>query len=216
MWTAGTLREAAAAALDNSRRLYADAVLLRDHDRGASAVALARIGVEEFGKAIALTVAALKPAEQAALTWLNVHGPKRFAAEMVEGTLCMFADGWAAEQDDCPYPIAWEERMLDVIVDLARSGLRSVLPTAKEAKAFDAWVPEGLGLMPGDLAPMRLKDAALYVDVSDTGDVLTPEHVAERATSEVLELDYYLKRFGALHDVLMDDVRWQTLAARVH
>ena len=215
-FTEAVLRTAAAAALTNARELYDDAVLLMESGRAPRAVALARIGIEEFGKAIALTVAAFKPDEQTALDSLGLHGSKRFAADMVEGTLCMFADGWAAEQHDSPYPIAWEERMLDVIVDLAREGLASLLPTGKVAKAYYHSVTTSLALTPDSLTPLNLKDAALYVDVSDAGEVLTPDRVADHATSEVIELDYYLKRFGALRDILMDDERWQQVAARVH
>jgi AbiV family abortive infection protein len=178
-----TLRQAALAAFTNARELHGDARLLMEQGRASSALALARIGVEEFGKAIAYTVAAAYPPARARLKVLPTHEPKQFAADMVEGALCVLAEGWAVIEQEAPYPMTFtsEHRLLDVLAKLIRTGLDSVFPSVKDAKDHYGRSKPWDGLRPPDL-----KNAALYVDIGPNGEVLTPERVAHHATSGVL------------------------------
>lgn len=76
----------AAAALTNANELSAEAKLLAENGHNSRAAALAVIGLEEFAKAVACTVAAIFP-EQSNDLWsrLSDHNVKQWIAEIFEG-----------------------------------------------------------------------------------------------------------------------------------
>ena len=86
MTPAKTFRMVAAAALTNANELSAEAKLLAENGHNSRAAALAVIGLEEFAKAVACTVAAIFP-EQSNDLWsrLSDHNVKQWIAEIFEG-----------------------------------------------------------------------------------------------------------------------------------
>lgn len=105
------LRAAALAAWENAASYSAEAKLLDKHGYGARAVALAILGTEEFGKAVAYTVAALSAEPLAVLVDrsrpLKAHEVKHLivqAAEYAHIVTHEWSDVVAAETGYQPSP----------------------------------------------------------------------------------------------------------------
>ena len=228
MQSEGALRSAAAHCFTIAQALYEEAKVLYESDRYPRAAALAVIGAEEFGKAIVYTVAALLPEQRDLLPdGLTVHELKHRICDLAEAAQIMSKEGWEA----MGYPWSPVARLSDLFVSLAERGLGSLLDT-KEARKYyeerrkrdDEWQrrrekfqahPEkdwGLAFREPDL-----KNAALYVDLAESGKVLSPsDRVDEQcATVAVLGLEWFLEQYANLSSVISDDQSWQDFAGEV-
>ena len=127
---------AAAAALTNANELCAEAKLLAENEHKPRAAALAVIGLEEFAKAVAYTLAAIFPEQSVDIRQrLLKHDVKHWIADTFEGAQIEIEE-WprVVFQDTGSWPPS-EEVLLHVFIRLSKSEWGSFVPTADSAKA---------------------------------------------------------------------------------
>jgi AbiV family abortive infection protein len=215
------LRAAAVASWQNSESFSVEAKLLAEHQYGARAVALAILGLEEFAKAIAYTVAALSGEPDDVLVkrlnHLTSHEVKHLIAQSAEYAQIVteeWIDIMAGETGHWPSP---EQRLADQLAHVARRGLGDLLDKG-EALAFFKTLRKMPTSFPGDdpdlLVEPDRKNAALYVGLTPDGLLKTPIRIASEAASQIAGLDWFLEQYAGLPAVLQDDAEWTRFAAR--
>lgn len=137
-------------------------------------------------------------------------------------------EGWAA----IGYPETHVGWLADLFASLCRWGLASLLDSKRAERFYrearDRHVHENKGLaLKRRNAPERdiflesrepdLKNAALYVDLSTSGAVQSPEGRvgSGAADSSIRGLEYFLREYRPIPEVLSDDSLWDSLAADV-
>src|SRR5688572_11568284 len=132
MTSANTFRKAAAEALTNANELCAEAELLAKNGHNSRAAALAAIGLEEFAKAVACTVAAIFP-EQSNDLWnrLNDHNVKQWIIQTFDGVESEVEDGidgisWGSGVHCAPEADAI---LLEIFRTLSKNNWGSFIPT---------------------------------------------------------------------------------------
>ena len=218
------LRQAALASINNALSLHESAVLLTQNGKAPAAAALAIIGAEEFAKAVLYTIAAAVPEERPILEarwWdLREHNVKHVLTGAVEGAYETNSEGWAIVRQESGYAVSAEHALGDMFEALARSGINELIMPRKQAKKYYDEIRRSLGflsredMLPSD--PSRLKEVALYVDISAEGKLSTPDRVDDREAELCIRgLEYFLGHFHALPSVLEDDEKWAELAMRI-
>lgn len=222
------LREAAVACFANAQCLYAEANLLLEHGHGARAAALAIIGCEEFAKAVAHTLGALLPEQRDILARrLNElqkrHDVKHLITDMADAAQIENSEGWSVAADEAGYGPSPEQRLTDMFISLARWGVSELVMTRedarKEYKTRDellrssrlAWEVDD----PPPVHPSPLKEAALYVDLTQGGKIRTPKRVEDRGYPTILSLEYFLEEYRALPEVLETEAKWTIFCSHV-
>ncbi len=212
--TEETLRGAAVACLENARSLYDAAKLLVEHGHDALAVGVSIIGLEEFSKAVAFTVAALVSEEADQVRWpLKSHEVKHLVASVAEGAQIVNGEGFLVAYEEAGYWPSAEQRLAVMFRTLAEKGLRGLVTSPQEAREhFDRLQKE----FPSTPVGSELKNAAFYVDVTDSGEILIPDRVADQATSEILGLEWFFAQFHGLREILINDAAWGRFVRAVH
>jgi len=213
MSSSKTFREAAVAALANAHELCEEAKLLAENDYTSRAAALAVIGVEEFAKSVVYTLAAIFPEQsQGIKSWLRQHDIKHWVANTFEGAQIV-TDEWPliVFQETGMRPSS-REVLTELFVELARNGLSGVVPNIQQAREH-----REKSKFDNDqyISTPYVKDAAFYVDISSTGQVLSPSRVDRFANSEIAGLEWYLDHSCSLREVLSDDERWEQFSEGV-
>ncbi len=201
-----TFREAAVAALANADELYAEAKVFAENNHSSRAAALAVIGVEEFAKSVAYTLSAIFPEQSDGIrSRLIRHDVKHWVANKFEGAQIV--------TDDLPLIVSqatgmWpssREVLADIFVELSRNGLSEVVPDAQQAKEHRKKNEPEDGEY---ITTPFVKDAAFYVAILSSGEVLSPNRVERFANAEIGGLEWYLDDSRALQEVLQDDQIW--------
>jgi AbiV family abortive infection protein len=223
-----TLKAAALACFENAQSLYTEAKILADHECGARAVALAIIGLEEFAKAVAYTVAALSHTHDdvliGKLRYLTFHEVKHIIADWAEGVQIetkQWAEGIHWQTGLWPSSV---ECLATMFAQLAKQGLAKLIEQPKEAKVyykkFQSELNTNWSAFPDIDAEFLLdpdkKNAALYVDLTTDGQLKTPDRVADDAASQILGLEWFLEQYATLPVVLKDDTVWRQFAGMVY
>lgn len=213
-----TLRQVALACWENAASLSTEAKLLTENGYEPRAVALTILGLEEFAKAIAYTVATLSNEPQAnlleKLRHLTHHEVKHLLANSAEYVQIItedWNDGIEWQTGFRPSP---EQLLAAMFQQLARSGIGGLIDHHASAKAFlEAAKPTAI--FEDDEMPFGpdLKNAALYVDLTPDGRIKLPDAVRTRAESEILSLDWFLGEYQMLPRVLGDDSAWNHFRA---
>ena len=221
MQSEAALRAGAVACFANAQELYEEAKLLYEHAQSTRSVVLALIGAEEFAKAVVFTVAALLPEQRHRL-------PPKLDGHALKHHICMLAEAAQIRNTKRWGRKAKDGDITDYFRDLARWGLDSLLNT-KEAKQYYRELRreleednQSLGQADSEykvffrsFTEPDLKDAALYVDLEDSGKVNSPSTrvSAHHAVTSINGLLYYLEEYAALPTVVGDDERWHDFAA---
>ena len=181
-----------------------------------------------------LTVAALLPEQRHRLQLkrdgylkLDGHELKHRICSLADAAQIMNSEGWAVAADyGGSAPVS---RLGDLFRVLAGWGLDTLLDDKEAKKHYkdlrrehqenpEPWQhlhPEKDFLL--RLRAPDLKNAALYVDLDDSGKVLSPTtRVEERdARVSILGLEYFLLEYATLPTVVGDDKRWRDFAETV-
>ena len=219
-----TFRMTAVAALTNASELCAEAELLGENGHNSRAAALAVIGLEEFAKAVACTLAGIFP-EQSDALWnrLNDHNVKQWIVQTFDGVECEVQVGidgirWESEGYS---PLAAEAVLLEIFRTLSKSTWGSFIPTRKAAK-FAAkndqeWLNDPqIHALPTDyITTAFIKNAALYVDLSEESAVLVPSRVDRYTKAEIGGLAWSLRRNDTLIDILSNEEKWEWFAKHI-
>lgn len=172
MPSSNTFRKAAVAALANAHELYAEAKLLAENNHTSRAAALAVIGVGEFAKSVAYTLAAIFPEQSDGIrSRLIQHDVKHWVANIFEGAQIV-TDDWPliVFQETWMRPSS-REVLTEIFVELARNGLSGVVPNIQQTKEH-----RKKSKFENDqyISTPYVKDAAFHVDIPSTGQVLSP------------------------------------------
>jgi hypothetical protein len=99
-----------------------------------------------------------------------------------------------------------QQVLADIFVELSRNGLSGVVPNDQQAKEH-----RKKSKFENDqyIATPFIKDAAFYVDISPTGEVLSPSRVESFTNAEIGGLEWYLDNSSTLREVLSDDPVWE-------
>lgn len=204
------LRELAAACFVNAQTHYETAILLAENSYSPAAVALAVIGAEEFAKAIVYALAALLPDQRSLLgpetRW---HELKHLIAAQAEGAQIENSEGFLITYQESGTWPSKRSQLEDMFRSLVRGGLLPLVGNPNEARDFYEDLQTEL---PESIPSPVLKNAALYVDLSTSGEVLTPARVDAKAAPEILGLEWFLEVFRALPRALKEDEAWKTFA----
>ena len=206
-------RAAAVAALANAHELYAEAKLLAEEDHSSRAAALAVIGVEEFAKSGVYTLAAIFPEQSDGIrNRLIRHDVKHWVANVFEGAQIV-TDDWPLIifQETGIWPSS-QQVLTDIFVELSRNGLSGVVPNDQQAKEHSK---KSKFETDQYIATPFIKNAAFYVDISPTGEVLSPGRVEKFTTAEIGGLEWYLDHSSILREVLSDDPVWERFSDEV-
>ena len=211
-----TFRMTAVAALTNASELCAEAELLGENGHNSRAAALAVIGLEEFSKTVACTLAGIFP-EQSDAVWnrLNDHNVKQWIYQTfagLEDQIC---------ESDVYSSLEPKAVLLETFRALSKSEWGNVVPTKKSANAAAKNDQESLNdprmhARPTEImtAPF-IKNAALYVDV-EKGELLLPSRIDRRhANYEIRGLAWSLEHSPLLRQILSDDHQWEAFAGAV-
>jgi len=115
-------------------------------------------------------------------------------------------------QETGAYPSA-QERLIDIFVELSKDGIKKVVPNDQQAKEHRKSMKcENKEY----ITTPYTKDAAFYVDILPTGEVLLPNRVDKFANSEILGLEWYLDQSHSLREILADGKKWEQFHAAVH
>ncbi len=224
MTSAKTFRMADVAALTNANELCAEANLLAENEHASRAAGLAVIGLEEFAKAVACTVAAIFP-EQSHDLWnrLNDHNVKQWIVQTfdgVESEVQYGIDGISWESGVYSQ-LETEEVLLEIFRTLSKSDWGSFIPTKKAAKYAAKKDQESLNdpkihALPTDyITTAFIKNAALYVDLSEKGEVLSPNRIDGNTQAEIGGLAWSLRRSDPLIGILSNEEKWKWFAKNV-
>ena len=193
-----SLRTAAVECYRNATNLHRSAEILYRAHRLEHALALARIGIEEFAKLVVYTVAALCPGDRDRVRGkIGGHHTKSWVFSQVR---------------DCMMKLRQTERgftLVECFTDLAKLGLSGLLLTDREAR--EQYVQRN----EGRLNPAELKDDALYVDLTVDGTLRVPRAVGRLgffAELYVALLSNHLRQFAELPDWLTNDHDWNAFA----
>jgi AbiV family abortive infection protein len=224
MTSAKTFRRAAAAALMNANELCAEAELLAENGHKSRAAALAVIGLEEFAKAVACTVAAIFP-EQSKDLWnrLNDHNVKQWIIQTFDGVESEVENGidgisWGSGVHCAPEADAI---LLEIFRTLSKSDWGSFIPTKKAAKSAAKKDQETLNdpkihALPTDyITTAFIKNAALYVDLSEKGEVLSPNRIDGNTQAEIGGLAWSLRRSDSLIGIFSNEEKWKWFAKHI-
>jgi len=207
------LRSLAAACSGAAQSHYKDASLLYCEGRVPGAYALAVIGVEEFAKAVLYTVTALRPKERGHLGLeTRSHEVKHMVAAHAEQAHSVVAESWRRAEHESALPVRQRACLEDLFRVLCQRGVSSLLEKPKQAKAFYADLRRKF---PQHLLEPDFKDAALYVDLLPTGEVVTPERVMTQLGSPLLSLEWLLEVYRGIDMALTDDAEWERLVQDV-
>jgi len=208
------LRVAAFECFSNAHSLRDEARLLAENGYAARAAALAILGLEEFAKAIAYSLAALLPERQESLIKrLDWHEVKHLIASSAEAAEIETEDYRIEFLQETGFRVTPEERLEILFAQLLRYDVASVAADLKGAKEYFKRLRKELThALPGP----DLKNAALYVDISPEGEVRTPKRVEDLAESQILGLEWFLGVYAALSVVLENDAVWADFIRRVH
>jgi AbiV family abortive infection protein len=192
------LRSAAVACFDNAIELHRSAELLHQARQLEHALALACVGVEEFGKAFLYTLAALRPDQRDKITdKIGGHHTKRWVFTQVlknVDELRRTTPGFT---------------IVDCFVSLAKVEFDALFLSNRDARHQYAELNNGA------LFPAELKDAALYVDLLADGTLRVPRKAAKVwvfGDVHVKLLSVYLQRFADLRAFLTDEGAWDAFA----
>lgn len=219
MISAKTFRRAAAAALTNANELCAEAKLLAENEHSSRAAALAVIGLEEFAKAVACTVAAIFP-EQSSDLWnrLNAHNVKQWIYQTFEGIEDQI--NVVSDESGVHSSLEPEAVLLETFRTLSKSEWGSVIPTKKSANAAARKAQDSLNdprmhaRLPEIMTTPFIKNVAFYVDV-EKGEILQPSRVDRYANYEIHGLTWSLEHSSPLKQILSDDHKWVAFAEAV-
>ena len=211
-------RRAALAAFENARSLHEEAVCLVENGYPARAVALAVIGLEELAKAIVYTMGALLPAERRMLMdrmrVLGDHKAKHLIALAAEVAQISTADAIAALRQATGEPVVGHDFLVILFRELVRQGVSKLVGNREQAVTFYREFSDTRPSDPTLIHETQLKNAALYVDLTAAGEVLTPERT-HSAAGQVLGLRWFFAQYGWLPHALTDDLEWKRFAAAV-
>ncbi len=223
MTAAKTFRLAAVAALTNANQLCAEARLLAENEHNSRAAALAVIGLEEFAKAVACTVAAIFPEKSSDLgNRLNAHNVKQWIYQTFEGIQIQVQD-WlnvVPYESGAGSPIEPETILLETFRTLSKSRWGSVVPTKNSADSAAKQDQKYLNDPRMHARPTEImttpfiKNVAFYVDVKK-GEVLLPNRVDRYANYEIHGLTWSLEHSSPLKQILSDDHKWEAFADAV-
>lgn len=171
----------------NAQSLHKSAVMLQQNGPWHHALVFAAIGLEEFGKAIIFTAAAIRKEMPDGLPKFADHRTKRYFASRARTTT---------------------SGLEKFITELARQPLAVMLRDARKI-APDYYSTGGRGMS----AP-EWREAALYVDLLPDGAVTNPHKVTLHAEVDVGVLRATLNKYRALPRVLSDS-EWTEFAASV-
>lgn len=224
MVSEAVLRQAALACYENAESLHEEAKLLAEHGFAARAVALAIIGLEEFAKATVYTLAALHPHERevllAKLPTLNVHEVKHLIAGAAEYAQIVSREYVAVLEQESGESMSPDGYLATLFGELSERGLAHLIGTRSDARAYYRELTERLeaeeARFPGPryIPDVESKNAALYVDLTPDGELLTPDRVEPYVGREILGLEWFFSQYGVLPQILKDDARWERFAAR--
>lgn len=199
--TEQSLRTAAVECFRNATDLHESAEILYRAHRLEHALAIACVGIEEFGKSLVYTIGALRPDQRDRIgNKIGGHHRKRWVFTQARDTVMTL------RQTVPGFTIA------DCFADLAKFGLDGLLITDQAARE------QYVRLNDGGLIPAELKDAALYVDLFADGTLRVPRTAAKAmiyAEMHVKLLSGYLRPFAALPNVLTDNGEWDSFASEV-
>jgi AbiV family abortive infection protein len=211
-----TYRKVAFECFSNAKSLHDEACLLADEGHRPRAAALAILGLEEFSKAIAYSLAALLPGKEHILAdrdQLRKHEVKHLVTAAAEAAEIETHEYRLVVSQEAGFPLTERER-LGILFDwLVKHDVACVVADSEGAKRFFRELRKDLT----DFLPEPdVKNAALYVDIGPGGEVLTPSRIEERAASAILGLEWFLDVYAALPDVLEDNAAWGDFVRRVH
>ena len=157
------------------------------------------------------TVAALLPGQRALLpARLTVHELKHRICDLAEAAQIVSKEGW----DAMSYPSSPVTRLSDLFVSLAERGLGIFLDTEEAREYFRErrrrdWL---LAFREPDL-----KNAALYVDLTESGQVLSPAGCVDDQCAKVVVsgLEWFLEQYVNLSSVVSDDQSWREFSGEV-
>ncbi len=212
------------ASLMNASELCAEAELLAENGHNSRAAALAVIGLEEFAKAVACTLAAIFPEESDDL-WnrLNDHNVKQWIVQTFDGVECQVE----AEIDGIRWesgvysPLAAEVVLLEIFRALSKSSWGRFVPTRKAAKSAAKKDQELLNDSQIHALPISyittafIKNAALYLDLSEESEVLAPSRVDRYTKAEIGGLAWSLRRSDPLINILSNEEKWEWFAKHI-
>jgi AbiV family abortive infection protein len=208
-----TFREAAVAALANAHELCAEAKLLAENNHTSRAAALAVIGVEEFAKSVAYTLAAIFPEQSDGIRGrLILHDVKHWVANVFEGAQIVTDEWPLIVFQETGMWLSSQQVLTDIFVELSRNGLSGVVPNDEQAKEHNK---KSKFENDRHIATPFIKNAAFYVDISPTGEVLSPGRVERFANAEIGGLEWYLDHSSTLREVLSDDPVWERFSDEV-
>ncbi len=189
--TEQTLRAAAEACYCNADSLHTSATLLQQQGPWHHALVFSSIGLEQFGKAIVFTVAAIRTAMRDRL-------PKRIADHRTNRYFASLARETTSGLEE-------------FIAELAEQPLATLLRSSSQT-ALDYYATGGRGMS----AP-EWREAALYVDLLPDGSITDPRKFSmAHAGLEVDLLRATLHKYRALPAILSDTHKWTEFTASVH
>jgi len=216
MYNASTYKKAAFECFSNAKSLHDEACLLANSGYAHRAAALAIIGLEEFAKAIAYTLAALLPGKEHILAncdQLRIHEVKHLVTASAEAAEIETHDYRLVVSQDAGFPLTERERLEILFHWLVKHDVAGVVSDSEGAKRFF----RELRMDPTHSLPVPdVKNAALYVDIGPGGEVHTPSRIQERAASAILGLEWFLDVYAALPIVLEDNAAWGNFVLRIH
>lgn len=224
MTSAKTFRMVAAAALMNANELCAEAKLLAENEHNSRAAALAVIGLEEYAKAVACTVAAIFPGQSNDL-WnrLNDHNVKQWIVQTFDGVESEVEDGidGISWESGVYSPLKTESILLEIFRTLSKSSWGSFIPTKNSANSAARKDQKFLNDPNMHARPTEcittpfIKNAALYVDLSEKGEVLSPNRIDGNTQAEIGGLAWSLRRSDPLIGILSNEEKWKWFAKHI-
>jgi hypothetical protein len=98
-----------------------------------------------------------------------------------------------------------QQVLTDIFVELSKNGLSGVVPNDQQAQEHNK---KSKSEKDQYIATPFIKNAALYVDISPTGEVLSPGMVERFINAEIGGLEWYLDH-SSLREALSDDPVWE-------
>jgi len=197
----------------NTQSLHKEARLLARHGYGPRAAALAVIGVEEFAKSIAYALAALSPEKRDLLgKGLSDHETKHLVAAAAEAAEIETHDYRVVIAQESGWPLSHRDALVVLFQQMVGYDLENLVRNPKEAKEFYRRLGKDLHAI---LPDPYLKNAALYVDLDNSGDVLIPARIEHQVESAIRGLEWFLRVYCALPEVLQNQEEWNDFRLRI-
>jgi hypothetical protein len=165
---------------------------------------------------------------------LSLHDVKHVISNTVDGLVAWMSEGIEAFESTCGFSFGPEERFREFLLSLACTGLKELIPSREEAKAYtknllndfkenqdqlksylDQFpeVREKLSLTP---VRSKRKERGLYVDIDGQGNIHNPSSLHDNhARDEIFDLEWFLETFDLLPKALEDDNHWRSLTQRI-